>query len=177
MSCLHKRVAKVISGLLFICLLFCGIGALAADPEPVSLTVNLVRIDELLLHVGEITAPRPNMGIAMFTEVFEGLWLQVVSGQEELAVLPLDESGQFARVAYFGDSQNDGRKLLPVAYVIFDLDSIPEEMTLENAEAAALCSYRVLPEQPSYDEAFASAPDGRALYPELDALLEALAGE
>lgn len=177
MSNLVERVARPIVGALLICLFCFGASALAADGDPVSLEVNLVRIDELLLHVGEITNPQPNMGIVMFTEVFEGLWLQVVQGAEELVVLPLDESGQFALVAYCVTSQNDGKVLTPVEYVILDLDNVPEELSLENAEAAALCYARVLPEQPSHDEAFASAPDGRVLYPELDALLEKLAEE
>ena len=167
-----KRVIKTITLLLLLCLVCTGIIAQATDSDAIKLTVNLVRIDDLLLHVGEITNPRPNMGIAMFTEIFEGLWLKVVTGSEELEVLSLDESGQFARIAYFADSQNEGRVLVPVKYVILDLDNVPEELSLENAEAAALCVFRVVPEERAYDVAFQSAQDGRTMYPEIDALLE-----
>jgi len=37
-------------------------------------------------------------------------------------VLPLDESGQFARVAYFAGAQGGGKVLIPMEYVILELD-------------------------------------------------------
>ena len=162
MNGLLKHIRKsLMCGLLagLLCAAFI-IGASAS--EPVSLEVCQVRIDSLLLHVGEIRNPRPNMGIAMFTEIFEGLWLQVVTGSEERAVLPLDESGRFARVAYFADSQNEGRVLVPVVYFIFDLDNAPASMTLEDAESAALCVFYVIPEERDYAAAFAQAPTERS---------------
>ena len=177
MTSLLRRTVRLFVGCLLICLVCGGVSAQALVSDPVTLTVVPVRIDDLLLHVGEITNPRPNMGIAMFTELFEGLWLKVVTGPKELEVVPLDESGQFARVAYFADSQNEGRVLVPVEYVILDLDNVPEEMTMENAEAVALCVYRIIPEERSFATALELAPDGRTLYPELDALLEKLAME
>ena len=177
MTSLLKRTVRLFVGCLLAFLVCVGISVQTLASDSVTLTVDLVRIDDLLLHVGEIANPKPNMGIAMFTEIFEGLWLKVVTGPEEIEVLPLDESGQFARVAYFADSQNEGRVLVPVEYVIFDLNNVPEVMTMENAEAAALCFFRVIPEERSFAAAFETAPDGRTLYPELDALLEKLAGQ
>ena len=52
-----------------------------------------------------------------------------------------------------------------------------EELTRESAEAAALCAYRVVPEEREYDAAFEAAPDGRTMYPELDALIAKLVGQ
>ena len=53
------------------------------------------------------------------------------------------------------------------------LDNPPDIMNMraEEAEAAALCYFRFIPEEPLYSKALETALDGMELYPEIAAQL------